>query len=152
MAGLMQEHQSEQRCCTEAPTAFQVFVDPPSITSLVPGSFEDRAPCSSLRSTISEQDWKGARVEFEEPPGASALAALQSLPFGFRALGTEAGPAGAAAPRCCASIAWASQLTSSHSPFQANSVLLAGAPSSETLSVGLQVDSLKDQERVLILH
>lgn len=129
-----------------------VFVDPPSTTSLVPGSDGDRAPCAGVQTTIHEQHWKGTRVEFEELPGASALAALRSSPFGFRALGTEAGPAGAAAPRCCASIAGESQLTSSRSPFQEYSVLLAGTPSSKTLPVGLQVDSLKDQEWVLSLH
>ena len=55
---------------------FQVFVDSPSTTSLVPGSDGDRAPCPSWHSTGYEQDWKGTWVGFGAPPGSISTHSL----------------------------------------------------------------------------
>jgi len=70
---------------------FQVFVDSPSITSLVPGSDGDGAPCHSSHSAGYEQGWKGARVGFGAPPRSTSTCRFLKPPFDFSTLGVAVG-------------------------------------------------------------
>lgn len=154
---------------------FQVFVGSPPVTSLVLGNNGDRAP---WHNTGYEQDWKGTQVGFGAPLGASALAPFQSphvvsaplawcgaepsweapapswpgsrvpFPVQKQSGGASWDRSPSALFLCCRSIT-AHRFSQ---PFLGKSCMSGWSPWLQNPSVGLQGDSSKDQERVLILH